>query len=400
MSAKSIKPRLNRLPLTLTVPIEKIHSNKNIVQDDIFLKKYLRFINGEKQALLTRISIKNIKNGFYERSASGLASITDAVSDDDISYIIGLIRSGHRPQIYAYKNINKNTSEAYIAPDDSATYQAYAALGIEMIPAVVLETSITLEESAYEIRHFKFKEENLGAYIDSTVAKKETREAYSILGDNISEDHASELEKLHLHASRLAEKVKKFHHSYIPGLHYHQTLFSILYRLSENLQAIKLLINSAYYFQAVCLLRSIYEISLDFYVDWLAPEQIGFWLQTHARVDRAGFNKAMELAHPQENAKRSKLLIERKSYCYNLLSNVSNKANLSPLGRSFYDEVYTFSSEVAHQDFNMTEIYSILMENPNSKTLNDKATSTLIRCLDLITAKICHRIEQDIGVAQ
>ncbi|WP_417663132.1 hypothetical protein [Pseudomonas sp.] len=398
MNTEITKPRLNRLPLTSTISMEKICSNRDIVNDEIFLKKYLRLINGEKQALLTRISLKNIKNGFYKRADSEFTGVTDIVPEEDIAYVKDLIRSGHRPQIYVYKNINKAAPEAYVAPDDSAVYQAYAALKIEMAPVVVLETSIELEESAYEVRHLKFKEENLGVFLDSTVAKKETGKAHSILGKNISARHTHELEKLHAHASKLAEEVKMFHSSYIPGLHYHQTLFSILYRLSENLQAIKLLINNNYYFQAVCLLRSTYEISLDFYVDWLAPEQIGFWLQVHAKVDRAGFNTAMELAHPQENTKKSKLLIEKKSYCYNLLSNVSNKANLSPLGKTFYDEIYTFSSEVIHQDFNMTEIYSILMENPNSETFNEKATTTLIRCLDLITAKICHRIRQDIGV--
>ena len=103
---------------------------------------------------------------------------------------------------------------------------------------VVLETSIDLEESAYEIRHLKFKEENLGAFLESTVAKKESDSADSILGENISNRHEEELEKLHTYATQLAEKVKKFHSNYIPGLHYHQTIFSILYRLSENLQAI------------------------------------------------------------------------------------------------------------------------------------------------------------------
>lgn len=205
------------------------------------------------------------------------------------------------------------------------------------------------------------------------------------------------MDKFHAHAGLVMHELKKFHTGYTSGLHYHQTLFSILYRLIENLQAIKLLIANGYYYQAVCLLRSTYEMSLDFYVDWLAPEQIGFWLQVHARVDRVGFKMAMELAHPKENSKKNKFLAEQKSYCYNFLSNVSNKARLSPLGRSFYNEVYTFSSEVVHQDFNMTEIYSELMESPTSKTFDGEAAVTLIRCLDIITAKICHRIRQDIG---
>lgn len=393
------KPTLNRLLPTLKISIDEIISNKNIIEDEIFLKKYLRLLKGEKQALLTRISIREIKNGFYRRSGSTVESITDQVSQEELEYTEDLIRSGHRPEIYVYKNIYPNTPEKYIAPDDSAVYQAYSSLKIEMIPAIVLETSTDLEESAYEIRALNYKDEHLGIFINSTLSKKESRYVHSILGKEISRNHAEELEKLRQYASKLSEKVKMFHNNYMPNLHYHQTLFSILYRLSENLEAIKLLISNGYYFQAVCLLRSAYEISLDFYVDWLAPEQIGFWLQVHSRVNRDGLNKALELAHPIGN-KTDKLISERKSYCYNLLSKVSNKADISPLGKKFYNDVYTFSSEVIHQDFNMTEIYSKLMDNPNSETFNEKSTTTLIRCLDLITAKICARIEKDIGIAK
>lgn len=392
-----IKPKLNRLPVTATIPLDKIYSSREVVQDDIFLKKYIRFQRGEKQALLTRMPLSYIKNGFYKNSGSGFVSVTDSPPEDHVAYVVNLIRSGHRPQIYIYKNINKNSSDLYVAPDDAAVYKAYESLRIEVVPVVALDTSIELEESAYQVKNLKFKEENLGAFIDSIVAKKETGQTYSVLGEKISCLHQEELEKLHVHASLVMQELKSFHSDYISGLHYHQTLFSILYRLVENLQAIKLLIANNYYYQAVCLLRSTYEMSLDFYVDWLAPEQIGFWLQVHARIDRVGFKMAMELAHPKENSKKNKFLAEQKSYCYNLLSNVSSKAILSPLGRSFYDEVYTFSSEVVHQDFNMTEIYSVLMGDPNCKTFNEEAATTLVRCLDIVTAKICHRIRQDIG---
>jgi hypothetical protein len=174
-------------------------------------------------------------------------------------------------------------------------------------------------------------------------------------------------------------------------------VFSVLYRLSENIQAIRLLISNRYYYQAVALLRSMYEMSLDFYVDWLAPEQIGFWLQIHARVNREGFKQAMQLACRSKDPKRAKVLSEHKSYCYNFFSNVSNKAVMSPLGRSFYDEVYSFSSEVVHQDFNMTEVYALFMENPEYRSFDTKAIVTLVRCMDMITGKVYSRIEKDIG---
>lgn len=102
MNMKAIKPKLNRLPLTTTIPLDKIYSKREVVQDDIFFKKYVRFLNGEKQALLTRMPLGDIKNGFYQRSGSGFVSIVDAPPEDHITYVIDLIRSGRRPQIYIY----------------------------------------------------------------------------------------------------------------------------------------------------------------------------------------------------------------------------------------------------------------------------------------------------------
>ncbi|MNC77886.1 hypothetical protein D3C75_1299610 [compost metagenome] len=72
---------------------------------------------------------------------------------------------------------------------------------------------------------------------------------------------------------------------------------------------------------------------------------------------------------------------------------------MSPLGRSFYDTVYTFTSEVIHQDFNMTEIYAIRMENPEHRSFDAKAITTLVRCVDMIAGKVYLRIHQDIGTA-
>lgn len=391
--------KLVRRPITTAIPTEKILCRDDLVDDQIFLKKYLAFNNGKKTALLSRLPLDNILNGFFQRNNGRFDLIEDPVRREMVDHAKDMIRSGHRPALYVYKNINSDSDAKYIAPDDTDVYVAYKELGIHSVPVVILEASADLGESAFQVRHQFFHEENLGGFICATMSLPEQDKYDSLLGSKEFSDNDSKLEHLQSTIEALTERVKEFHGAYSTGIHYHQTLFSVLYRLSENIRAIRLLIKNSFYYQAVALLRSVYEISLDFYVDWLAPEQVGFWLQTHSAVDRKGFDMALVLASKSDNTKRNKVWAESLRYCYDFLSNVSNKAQMSPLGRSFYDTVYTFTSEVIHQDFNMTEVYAIRMENPEHRSFDVKAVTTLVQCVDMIAGKVCLRIHQDIGVA-
>lgn len=396
---KSETRRFVRRPITTTISIDKVLVRDDLVDDEIFLKKYLTFSNGKKQALLTRLPLDRILNGFYQRIDGRFDYVVDPIRREMVDHAKELIRSGHRPAIYVYKNINSDSDAKFIAPDDTDVYVAYEELGIHCVPVVILETSADLVESAFQVRHQFFHDENLGGVICSTTPLPETSEYYSLLGKKVFADNDSKLEHLQSTIDALTERLKHFHGAYSAGIHYHQTLFSVLYRLSENIQAIRLLIKNSFYYQAVALLRSVYEISLDFYVDWLAPEQVGFWLQTHSAVDRRGFDAAIALASRSDNTKRNKVWAQSLRYCYDFLSNVSNKAEMSPLGRSFYDTVYTFTSEVIHQDFSMTEIYAIRMENPEHRSFDAQAITTLVHCVDMIASKVYLRIHSDIGTA-
>lgn len=391
--------RLVRRPITTSISTDKILRRDDLVDDQVFLKKYLSFNNGKKQALLSRVPLDNILNGFFQRNNGRFDLIEDPVRREMVDHAKEMIRSGHRPALYVYKNINSGSEAKFVAPDDTDVYVAYKELGIHSVPVVILEASADLVESAFQVRHQFYHEENLGGFICATMSLPEKGEYYSLLGSKEFADNDSKLQHLQTTIEGLTERVKRFHGAYSTGIHYHQTLFSVLYRLSENIQAIRLLIKKSFYYQAVALLRSVYEISLDFYVDWLAPEQVGFWLQTHSAVDRKGFNAALVLASKSDNIKRNKVWAESLRYCYDFLSNVSNKAQMSPLGRSFYDTVYTFTSEVIHQDFNMTEMYAIRMEHPEHRSFDAKAITTLVRCVDMIAGKVYLRIHQDIGAA-
>jgi len=391
--------KLNRRPLTISIPASQIHCRNGLIDDEVFSKKYSQFSNGKKQALLSRIPLENIINGFFRRNNGKFEFIEDPVRRDMVDHAKAMIRSGRRPELYIYKNIVSSSEIPYIAPDDTHAYIAYKELGIQSVPVVILEVSTDLEESAFQIRHQLYHEENLGAFICATSSLPEQTHYHSILGESSFSSNDASLAHIQLSIDKLIEKLKAFHGEYSSGIHYHRTLFSILFRLSENIQAIRLLIDNRFYYQAVALLRSIYEISLDFYVDWLAPEQVGFWLQTHSAVDRKGLKMAFQLAAPSDNAKKNKFWEESMRYCYDFLSTARNKAEMSPLGRRFYDEVYTFTSEVIHQDFKMTEAYALFMENPEHRSFDAEAITTLITCVDMIAGKDYSRILQDIGTA-
>ncbi|KPX21490.1 Uncharacterized protein ALO70_03698 [Pseudomonas amygdali pv. eriobotryae] len=392
--------KLNRRPLTSIVNINDIHCREGVVIDPIFEKKYINFLKGKKQALLTRLPLASILNGFYLRNNGDCKLIQDPINRDMVDDIKAEIRSGRRPALYICKNVFTKEEFPYSAPDDNHVYIAYQELEIHSIPVVLLEASDKLPESAFQVRHQLYHEENLGAFICAVSPHPERDNFHSILGKQISSTNDAALATIQSTIGELIQNLKSFHGNFSTGIHYHQTLFSILYRLNENIQAIRLLIENNFYYQAVALLRSIYEMSLDFYVDWLAPEEVGFWLQTHSRVNRKGFECAMELASPSDNLKKKKIWMENMRYCYDFLDNVSNKANLSPLGRKFYDEVYTFTSEVIHQDFNMTEHYALFMENPEHRSFDANAITTLVRFVDMIAGKVCWRVATDIGVPE
>ncbi|ELS41754.1 hypothetical protein [Pseudomonas syringae] len=392
--------KLNRRPLTSAAHIKDIHCREGVIIDPIFEKKYIHFLRGKKQALLTRLPLASILNGFYRRNDGNSELIQDPINRGMVENIKAEIRSGRRPALYICKNLFTKEEFLYSAPDDNHVYIAYEELKIHSVPVVLLEASDKLPESAFQVRYQLYHEENLGAFICAVSPHPERDDFHSILGEKISSTNDAALAKIQSTIEDLIEDIKGFHGNYSTGIHYHQTLFSVLYRLNENIQAMRLLIENNYYYQAVALLRSIYEMSLDFYVDWLAPEEVGFWLQTHSRVNRKGFEYAMELASPSGNPKKKKLWMENMRYCYDFLGNVSNKANLSPLGRNFYDEVYTFTSEVIHQDFNMTEHYALFMENPEHRSFDANAIKTLVRFVDMIAGKVCWRVATDIGVPE
>jgi hypothetical protein len=76
---------------------------------------------------------------------------------------------------------------------------------------------------------------------------------------------------------------------------------------------------------------------------------------------------------------------------------VRQKAQLSPLGDVFYQDVYSFLSRVAHQDFETVANYAHTLERSKRPEFDDDTLLTLLRFADLIVAKVVTRILDDVG---
>jgi hypothetical protein len=136
--------RLNRVPLTVAIPMDQIMCREDLESDPIYVKKYLQFTRGQKHSLLSRVPLESVLNGFYRRQGNGFEFIEDSVDRDSVDYTKEEIRSGHRPALYTYKNINMACDKMLVAPDDNHAYLAYQELGVQSVPVVILETTCRL----------------------------------------------------------------------------------------------------------------------------------------------------------------------------------------------------------------------------------------------------------------
>jgi len=234
------------------------------------------------------------------------------------------------------------------------------------------------------------------AYFESTIPLI-PKNYQSILGiDEILDayEFSAAIKKLEKVARTVAEGLRAFHLPDNPQeeIHYHHTLHSVAYRLSEGLQAISLLHSQGLTHQIRPLVRSMYELFLNFYIDWLCPEQVGPLLQTLAILKEAADTPDIR------QLKRS--MEERYRGLVDICSNAAAKGGLSPLGKAFHDNIYPRLSQIVHQDFSVTHQYATTLESGAPNSIDSKELKLLVRWLDLIVTATLTRIADDVGGAQ
>lgn len=404
-----MKPELNSNPLSLvrsfptkSIPLDQIRGRDDAEHDEIFYEKYTRYLKGKLKVYATRLSISNIKPGFYQPTKEGLLYKCDEKIRDHIDYLKDLIKLGDRPPLYIYENIEKSDEERFLCPDDINVFYAYRELGINKPPVIILGSKRNLEESCYVIKSMKCTYNERTEHFDSFFCVNHKLQP-SILG--IEKPQPSECFKILIDAVQgTKQRVKDFHKGGNVKFHYHHTLYSILQRTEESLLSMQLLFSENLFVNAGAVVRSLYELSLTFYIDWLGPQQIYRYLQMASLVSQNEWIKFCdETVRDQVKAGLSKsdalLLKDAKIKGFNLASKVSEKARLFPFGEEYHQDIYSFLSKIAHHDFSMTARYTHTLEHGDETVFNEDIVTTSIQCADFFVAAIITRIIDDVGHA-
>jgi len=398
---------LNNNPLSLirNLPTEMIKSEDlkqpdNIEIDQILLKKYKNYLTGKAKAYATRISISNIKCGFYKNTNDGLIYILYDINKDVVEALKKIIRSGSRPSLHIYLNINKNDKEKFLCPDDLHTYLAYLELKIKKPPVLILSSRKYIEESCYEIISLKNAD---GSFTPRFYGALETNsELIPLLLSNSDLSYNLSLEKLIDSVKFVKNKLKEFHSNGIDAHHYHHTLYSILQRAEDTLVSIKILYEKKLYLNASVLVRTLYELALTFYIDWLSPEYFHEYLKISSMIKEKEWSEMCDKEikeNIQNGLKKSEAMLIKKSHTkgFHLASTVSEKARIFPFGEKFYKEVYSFLSKIAHHDFSMVARYRATLERNDDDIFNEDIIKKTIDYSDMFISHIVVNILDDIG---
>ncbi|MCZ4251278.1 DUF5677 domain-containing protein [Pseudoalteromonas shioyasakiensis] len=398
---------LNSNPLSLIrslptrkVPIEKIKGRENFEPDDIFTEKYTKFMQGKLKAYATRVSLKFIKPGFYRPTKEGLKYICDEKIKDEIEHLKKLIKMGVRPSLFLYQNINKNDSKRFLCPDDINTYRAYKELNIAKPPVIILGSKSGLEESCYVIKAMKCTYNERTEHLDGFFCVNEKAQP-SLLGYEKPPFNES-FDKLIEVVELTKQHLKDFHKGGNVELHYHHTLYSILQRAEESLISMQTLFNKKLYVNAGLIVRSLYELSLTFYIDWLGPDQIYKYLQLSSVMKLKEWEKLCDKTlkkQVKEGLSRSdaQTLKDAKMRGFHLASKVADKAKLFPFGEEHHQDIYSFLSKITHHDFSMTARYTSTLEHGDESVFHEDIVNTSLYCADFFIAAIITRVLDDVG---
>lgn len=397
---------LRRTWPTTNLPLDQLKSPEwSSGLDPIFQKKYSAFLEGNLTVYNTRVSLSNVRPGFYlHQRSGGFDYQCDEPPQDVVDDLAKAIREGHRPTLYLYGNVNTADPVRYLCPDDVASYRAYLSLRIEKVPATILSTHRrTWEESAIGLRCYRIGDRN-PAHIHSVEVFNPEKLPAFISDAALSTDFEQHIPLLRSAIAQAKAAIKNFHAGPASALHYHHTLHSALARLDDTLYSILLLAREGLWYQAVPLVRVLYETSLNFYLDWLAPETMHPFLALSAVLTDAQVKQLIEEKTPKSEVRASKQAREALQRAldrtFSLVRSVQQKARLSPLGNAFYENMYSFLSAVAHQDFEVVANYAHTLQREERPEFENDTILSLIRCADFVVATVVTRVLADVGNAQ
>lgn len=388
---------------TRLIPLDLIKVPQGRVEDEFFGSRYSAFLQGKAPIHETRISLSNVRRGFWKRSEGRWQLIEDPFSESDIAEVAAMVRLGSRPVLHLYENPNSEDTKRFVCSDDAVVHAVYERLGLSKVPVAVMAKPSGLEESCLSVRCFPRKGKEPIPLLEGVVPV--THELVpSILGTE-KRPVAESFERLLASLSDTKLALRRFHQPGSTTLHYHHTLYSVLHRGEECVEAMHLLIEGRKPLSAAALLRSLHELVLVFYVDWLAPEHTYRYLQMASvqsekqweatceqwrRVDIAAGTSPLE----------AKSIKDAHMRAFRLGSIVGERARLFPLGQEFQSDIYSFLSDIIHHDFSMAARYAHTLDHGDEAIYHGEVVHTILYLADVLVAAIVTRIRDDIGIGQ
>jgi hypothetical protein len=382
-----------RMPKTVEIPIGKIKFDRTGPKDDRFMDLYVRYLTGKLLDVRTRIDIKTIIPGFFLLNESdSYEQVGTEYEKDNFDLVVRDIRQGFRPSLFLYKGFVGPAKDQFICSDDLAAFYAYKQLGIRHVPAVVLGNHPeNLQESGIRTRGIPNTQ---NSKFDSVVVH-ERIDHLSITGDLESLRKRDPIEVVK-HLSRSVEQtraaISSFH---LPSanspIHYHHTLFSVLSSLHQILRATELLIANDLAYQIRPLVRSAYDLFLNFYIDWMYPERMGALFQVLAVLSRI-----------EKSSREYKSLAGaiRKTFggLVDILMNQAEKGRISPLGSKIHRVIYSDLSPAVHQDFGVIQEFGEALESGSIDPIPSEELHRTLQFLDIVVTAAIVRIADDVGL--
>lgn len=381
----------------------EINIDKDMDFDEIFIKKYKKYYLGKINGYSTRISTDNIKPGFYRRINSEFQHDLGYLNQEEIEKVKIIIKAGARPTIHIYGNINKEDNEEFLCPDDVNVYMAYKELEIKKIPVLILGSSNNMEESGYIVRSIEYNQNTYTPHFHGCIPINATRIPVTTINKKITHDDA--LNELIILIKDTKKALKDFHQPINTALHYHHTQFSILKRAEDSLLSMRLLYQSKLYLNAAVLVRSLYELTLIFYADWISPEIFNKYLKLSSIIKEKEWliecDKELK-ANMKKGMKKTEAEKLKNSHmsAFHLASTVSEKARIFPLGEDHHQQLYSFLSKIAHQDFSMTARYKDTFDEVSEEAYSQDIMNDAIFYTDIFISHIVNNILSDIGFKQ
>lgn len=361
------------------VPASQI-ATRAIEEDPLFMKHWVRVLQGKAPLALTRVEESSVTAGFY-RWEDGHAKFFIDPYAEDISDLKLMIRNGDRPAVYLYWSHINPKLDKLVCPDDINVLKAYRELGFRKIPARIMGAKQRfLDESAVLVTGDPSKFHSAMLKVRDTVEM-----SFGVPSPPL----ADLLQGLIARCGLVSDKLSKFDTNSGERPHYHQFLRAALIRQRRLLESISILCAAGRSDHAFAIMRLVYEASINTYIDWLAPDWFGprfQYLSTQRRFEA-------EARQKMRSPKPLRTVVDVATA--NFLESVEQKARLYPPGEYFYRLAYPTMSSTSHQDYRALTDSEIERLMPEPYDID--RDGTLANWLDVICTPLLNRIADDLG---